>query len=646
VSHPPGYVNLQLGGIRWRVLPEFKELLLDTNGLRLQEWQNSGQAQVIKHRSYRTVYHVVLAGASFYLKHYRLSALRARIEQFFRPSKAKKEFLCALRVADRDVATVSPLGWGERYSSPQSGESYLVTRSLDGAQPVSFLVAQTLTAFDRARATHLRQRLAVALGEFVAHLHDSGIVHRDLHADNILARLDENDRPHLHLIDLHDVRLTGPLSWRTSRDNLVLLNRFFVLRANRADRLRFWRAYFQARTAAEGQEDRGQKTEDRRQRTEDRGQKTEDRRQRTEDRGQKTERRTQTIDTSLPRCLTIHHSPLTAHLAREVEAHTWQSNMRFWRRRDKRYLAFNRQFYRARYGGLSGLAVRDLDPRELQALMKDPDGVFRASGVKLLKDSRSSTVADIELRLNGAATRVIFKRFSVRSWMDPWLALFRKPAAMRSWIFGHGLRDRWLQTARPLAVFFRRRAGLIFEGYLLTEKIDQAVDLHVFLKHLADEGAEGFVPAGTSPAARSTSPSTIDESLETPSPPTRSTQLRQYIDRLAGLARELHRRHISYRDFKAVNILVAQEMVWLIDLVGIAPYRRLSRKRRVHNLARLNASFLRSQHLTRTDKLRFLRVYLQWGIYGRDGWKNWWRQIDEATQVKANRNERTGRPLA
>src|SRR5207302_4903240 len=133
----------------------------------------------------------------------------------------------------------------------------------------------------------------------------------------------------------------------------------------------------------------------------------------------------------------------------------------------------------------------------------------------------------------------------------------------------------------------------------------------------------------------------------------RRSLLRRSIDQVARLVRDLHSRNLSHRDLKAANILVVsgewfvgsgQELttphsplsthyssltthrppsVWLVDLVGVKLHRRLSRRRRVRNLARLHASFYNSSALTRTDKLRFLRLYLQWGLFGRDGWK-WW----------------------
>jgi hypothetical protein len=294
----------------------------------------------------------------------------------------------------------------------------------------------------------------------------------------------------------------------------------------------------------------------------------------------------------------------------------------------------NRYYRRVLTDTSAGYAVRDLDRATLAALLADPDEPFRQPGTKLLKHSASSTVGDIEIVADGVPRRFIYKRFSVTSWRDPWTALLRWTPTLRSWIYGHGLRDRLLPTPRPLAIFHRRRHGLSWEGYLLTEKIDDAVDLRARLIQLL----------------------ALCEVK-------RRLALRTLIDQTASLIRELHRRRLSHRDLKAANILVqsprlkGQESgappstarfgsLWLIDLAGMAQHRKLPRVRRVQNLARLHASFRQDPALTRTDKLRFLRVYLQWGLYGHGGWKRWWHEIERATGEKVARNLRSGRPLA
>lgn len=559
-------IPLTAGGVRWEVLPERSEQLLGPAGLRLDEWLQAGQAQIIKHGPNRTVYRVTLPGLRFYLKHNRLPDTRAWLRGLVRPAKARIEFRRAIAVAARDVPTIVPIALGERDTPSGPGDSFLITLSLDDAEPVNAFLESTLATFAPLRQVLVRQRIACKLGEMLARLHDAGIVHHDLHPGNLLVRLDANDQPSLYLIDLHAVRLGRPLCWRASRDNLVILNRWFVLRASRTDRLRFWRAYCRAR----------------------------------------------------PRILNpADGTPRANELALDLERRTWLSNLRFWRSRDQRCLEANRHYQPLHSPTAQGHAVRDFDPSILESFLTDPDAPFRQDGSKLLKDSRSSTVAELQLPINGVLRPVIYKRFRVTAWSDPLVTLLRRPAALRSWMFGQGLRERGLPSPRPLLVLHRHRGGLAYEGYLLTEKICDAQDLHQFMA-----------------------------SLNAVASSERRVLLRRRIDQVAQLIRELHRRQLSHRDLKASNLLLtAKNGLWLIDLVGIVDYARLPRSRRVQNLARLHASFHRSDLLTRTDKLRFLRVYLQWGLFGKDGWKRWWQAIEQATQAKVRKNLRSGRPL-
>src|SRR5262249_12478690 len=157
----------------------------------------------------------------------------------------------------------------------------------------------------------------------------------------------------------------------------------------------------------------------------------------------------------------------------------------------------------------------------------------------------------------GRPQRVIYKRFRIKSWTIPWLSLIRPTKAIRSWIQGQGLHERALPTARPLAVFHRRRGFLAHEGYLLTRKIEGAVDLHGFLDCL--RGME----AGQ---ARSI--------------------LRRRIDLLGRLIQLLHQHELSHRDLKAANLLLTgldcpassssegEPAYWLIDLVGLTRHRK------------------------------------------------------------------------
>jgi len=343
-----------------------------------------------------------------------------------------------------------------------------------------------------------------------------------------------------------------------------VFNRYFVLRAGRADRFRFWRAYQAIAAGA----------------------------------------------VSVPPALA----------ARQIEQLTERSNSRFWKARDARSLRSNRYYATIRSHSLCGHVVRDFDPAALAPLLADPDAPFCRADVRVLKDSPSSRVVDFPIVAEGATRRIVYKRFCVRDRRDPWLSFVRRSAALRSWVFGQGLRERHLPTPRPLAVWHRSRNGTSRDGYLLTEHVDHAVDLHGFVKRAASLGSVGG-----------------------------PIELRRRADALARLLRDLHQRGLSHRDLKASNVLtgaVANDpRFWFIDLVGVRRHRRLGRPRKVQNLARLNASFLRHPLVTRTVRVRFLLMYINAGLHGTAGWKDWWRAVAAATEAKRAKNKKNGRPL-
>src|SRR5262249_37681965 len=150
----------------------------------------------------------------------------------------------------------------------------------------------TLPELPENRRTRLRQRLAVALGRFLARLHGAGVSHDDLHANNLLLALSTDDEPSLHLVDLHAVRLRAPLDCCARWSTLVSFTRGFVSGAGRADRLRFWKSYQEA-----------------------------------------------SADSS-------YRETMNLDAAHDLEERTWRSNLRFWGGRDRRCLEDNRYYRR------------------------------------------------------------------------------------------------------------------------------------------------------------------------------------------------------------------------------------------------------------------------------------------------------------
>lgn len=603
--------DLHTRGLRWDLMPALQktgiapDFLFGPDGLRIKDWLARGQAGALKQGPHRSVYRVALPHLDFILKWFPGRGKGKRLRGLTQASEARRECDLALEVAARGVATVEPLAVGES----RGGTSCLLLRTLADVEPLGAFLEWSLPEMDQALARKLRFQLAKSLGVFLARMHDAGVIHTDLHPGNILLRL--ADQPQLFLIDLQSVRLGPALDWRASRDNLVLINRWFALRATHADRLRFWQVYRLARTCPTWLAEM------------------------------------QTGTTRIGATLPGMSDEISHHAIRELEKNTMRSNLRFWKAQDGRCLETGRYYRQVSSSVAAGHSVADLDPQTVADFLEDPDAAFSRPDAIVLKDAGGSTVIECDVIANGRKRRVIYKRFAVDSWTDPLVALLRRTPAVQSYVMGHGLRLRGLPTPRPLGVWHRYRAGLPNEGYLLTEKLPDAVDLWTF----------------------------IDKLRGLPDVEAHRT-LRRAIDRLARLVAQMHQRQLSNRDLKLANILLSPEPwslarseqerrygagsapneakttpgladlhPWFIDLVGVRAPRRLPHGRRVQNLARLNASFHLHAGITLTDRLRFLRVYLGFGLQGKMGWKTWWRQIAAATQAKVSRNLRKGRPL-
>lgn len=308
----------------WHLPPELRRQLIDRHGsLRLSEWLRDGRATILKTGRHRSVWRVRLGRLDFVLKEYRAAGLRGRLREMARPVKAKSEFDRAAALARRGVAVPQPLGWGVLGPRGLPRASFLITATVPAARPLGEVAASSASAGPR-------QRLARDLGRFVAGLHAAGVAHHDFHPGNVLV-----GAAGLVLIDLHGTHVGRPLHWSRRRDNLAMFNRYFALRADRTDRLRFWHAY----RAAAG---------------------------------------------PLP-----DHPDATPQI---VEERTLGSNRALWRARSKKCLEDGRTVRPIRGPAARGWAVKDLPAEVVAKLVCEPAASLTAAGAKRVKDGGASTV--------------------------------------------------------------------------------------------------------------------------------------------------------------------------------------------------------------------------------------------------------------
>jgi tRNA A-37 threonylcarbamoyl transferase component Bud32 len=571
----PAWDWTQAGDTGWWVRPHWRDALIGTDGLRLEEWRSQGRLTTVKTGPHRTVYRVDLEQGAVYVKHFRVPGFRAKLRQWVRRGKGRNEGRRAARLAQIGVQTITPVALGEQRKRKFLFENYLITHAIPQTLPLDEFVEQLMPEWPEDRQSRVRQQLAEAMAELTAHLHDAGFVHGDFHPGNVLVRLDKDDRPLLAMIDLDALRVRRSLSWADARANLALLNHYFWLRCRGVDRYRFLRAYLEAR-----------------------------------------------------RC----EPPDAREFAKGIEdaTRTWAEKL--WRRWGRRCRGSNKYFKAYRTPTAWAVASRALDSSLVRSLMAEPDAPFGWPETNLFKDARTTTVAALELPVQGQPTPVIYKRFNRKKWLDPLLSLFRPSRAWRAWQSAQHMASRGLPTPRNLAVIGRAwlkapswlAQFLPRETYLITVKAEPSINLADYaLKTLTD----------------------LD-------PETQRHQLRRMTRALAKLIRMLHERSLSHRDLKAANILIegdpnAEEIqLSLIDLTGVQLAHPLPRDRRLQNLARLQVSLSNVVGWSRTDALRFLRAYLSSSLATDRDWKRLWREIAVRCRKKEELNRRRGRALS
>lgn len=552
-------------------------------------WQNPPEQgwQLVKRNARREVWRAQIGGASYYLKYYGGDGWRTLIKGLFRDPACRAEWDGGVYALRANIAAVAPAGYTTGLIRAGKAYALLVTEAAEPAHALNDFWQQVQADGDDQRRRRDMAQLVELLGELIAHAHQAGFEHLDMHAANILVQPVAVGRYRTLFVDLQSARLGVPISDRAVVRNLAQLNQWFRRHSSIADRLRFLRAYVRWRNEYE-----------------------------------------QGFPYARP--LRLSFRGLVRALARAADRHA----RRLWARRDRRARRDGRYYARLRLpGGWRGMALvctkhqsdesrashMILERSWWRGVLADPLRWFGEEGARTCKDSHSADVRRAVLPHADGNIPVIVKRPRARNWRRRLSRLLSQSRSVRGWRRGHALLHRDIPAARPLAALERWWGPFVRDSLLITEAIPGAVDMETYLRRQYADRA-----------------------------PALWCRHKQVLCTLAvQQVRRLEERGFVHRDCKASNILVVSypytRLLW-VDMDGLrAPRRRRTSADRLRLLVCLHVSLLEVPGLTRTDRVRFLKSYCAHFGGAAGAWRTVWRQlaprIEKKVRAKQARRE-------
>ena len=187
------------------------------------------------------------AGPTLFVKYYGPPRRMQQLKYWFRNSRSRQEWEAALELEAQGFPVVRHFALGERHASGLLQEDYLVQDYLAGFRNFDRFFEDEFSGKMTRPSRQERNSLIRELARLIRRLHDQGVLQRDFKPDSVMvARAGAGFD--FRLVDLERVRLLSRPAGLTPRqrlDNLAKVDQTFGFLGNTADRLRFWRAYFE-----------------------------------------------------------------------------------------------------------------------------------------------------------------------------------------------------------------------------------------------------------------------------------------------------------------------------------------------------------------------------------------------------------------
>lgn len=254
-------------------------------------------------------------------------------------------------------------------------------------------------------------------------------------------------------------------------------------------------------------------------------------------------------------------------------------------------------------------------PNELRELLSDPEILFTRGDAQIIKQSPSTLLVRLSIRMGGAEVECGYKKLIRKTWLKRVSDIFRpRDRSRHSFEMGHRLLEAGIPTPEPLWVSPASRFRWNEPAYIAFEWLPGCRDLNA---HFGD-----YIL------------------LRESDPESARKKICSVVSELATVLGKMHGAGYCHRDLKFSNLLVDDRgsvpHIFVIDLDG-ASATRGDVRRWLWNLSRLATDAIWHPEISRAVRCRFLKTYLSVNPRCDVDWKTAWRMLSQLIDKRIRR---------
>lgn len=378
------------------------------------------QGEVVRNGYYKKVLRYRCHQGTFYLKQYTTRNLLEGVKSLFSLSKARREWNSGHRLLNDQLHTAEPVAVGEKRRFGMLKDCYIISKAI----PNSTTVREALFTIQRSSAQVPKKSTFLNnLISYVKEMHDHGILHGELHSENIL--VDADNPAVFYLLDL------GRTVFKKSPSLSSRIRELSRLLYSIAD-------------TCTNDEMSG------------------------------------LINTYANHLLAPQHGEI---FCKAVLKNIYKTRKRFWHSRTRKCLTTNAVFKATARDNYTVNMRNEWDIGTLNALISQHMHSWKERTDMIVKSSAKTGITRIPVA-HESIKSVCIKEYRYPSIPKRCFYSFWHSPARRAWVAAHGLIAANFLTPKPIALFEEKGAGILKRSFLIMEDISACLPCNRYVDEM------------------------------------------------------------------------------------------------------------------------------------------------------------------